>query len=80
MATTRTYYAIEHVYGICCDDRGNRIGTHHRFGTRAARDAWVADGQPYRTNPGYREEIPASDRELRRLLRSIDAELIEQHP
>ena len=50
------YYAITYPCGVASDSRGNR-------------DAWVADGNPYRTGADYREALPAGDPEIRAKLR-----------
>ena len=63
------YYAITYPCGVASDSRGNRYGTYHVFRSRGARDAWVADGNPYRTGADYREALPAGDREIRAKLR-----------
>jgi len=63
------YYAITYPRGVASDSRGNRYGTYHVFGSRGNRDAWVADGNPYRTGADYREALPAGDPEIRAKLR-----------
>ena len=47
---------------------GARVGRYYYFASRHERDAWVAEGNPYRDS-GYREAIPARDSELRMLQR-----------
>ena len=64
------YYAIQWTYGRACNEDGNRCGSYKRFSRKTDRDAWVNNGNPYVSNPGSREEIPANDREIRRLNRA----------
>ena len=45
-----------------------RTGRYYYFLTRKERDAWVADGNPYR-DAGHREAIQSSDSELRSIQR-----------
>ena len=52
------YYGFEHRYGANMrDEDGDMIGTLVIFETRKARDTWVADGNPYLTNPGARTAV-----------------------
>jgi hypothetical protein len=64
----RTYYGFEAAYGPDAFSNGYRIGSWHGWHSRAARDAWVAEGSPYVDQAGAREAVPSSDPELRRLL------------
>ena len=63
------YYAITYPCGVASDSRGNRHGTYHVFSSRGNRDAWVANGNPYRTGADYREALPAGDPAIRAKLR-----------
>jgi hypothetical protein len=70
----KTYYAIQHIpYGMCCDEKGNRICAWYLFKNKKDRDNWVAEGQPYTTSPGYREAIKSSDVGVKRVNRAIDS-------
>jgi hypothetical protein len=77
------HYAISWTYGIATtDDRRRpghwqRCGRYYSFATRGERDRWVASGSQYRSERDYREAIPSSDPELRRLL-TADARQIER--
>lgn len=72
--TTRRFYAIEWIYGRAVDARtGDRLASYHSFLSASERDAWVEGSKTdYVGNAGYRESIPASDAELRRLQRRED--------
>lgn len=49
------FYGFEHRYGsTTIDDYGDPIGKLVIFETRAARDAWLEDGNPYLTKSGAR--------------------------
>jgi hypothetical protein len=67
MSKPRRYWAIKwSYYGFT--DNGWRLGVMYGFPSRAAREIWLTDGNPYRDS-GYREAIPARDRDLRARLR-----------
>jgi hypothetical protein len=64
------HYAINYPCGVACHaNTGKRYGTYYRFASKTTRDKWVERGNPLRTQRGYREAIPASDSELRALIR-----------
>jgi hypothetical protein len=68
-AANRHYYGFEAAYGLnTTDSHGERLGNFVSFPSASERDAWVADGNPYSTQPAAREAIPASDPEIRRML------------
>ncbi len=75
------YYGIQHTYGAnVIDGDGDRIGNYHAFARKTERDEWVEEGNPYFTQGGARDAIPASDPELRRLLRRDDARYyVQEH-
>ena len=75
MATARrTYWAIDHTYGAGMgDENGHFIGTLAAFSSPRLRREWVANGQPYITNPHYRAALSASRPEIRLALRNADA-------
>jgi hypothetical protein len=65
------YYAIKWTYGRAThSEDGSRIGNYYQFDSKAERDEFAANGADYTGESGYREEIKASDRELRRIKRS----------
>ena len=66
------YYGLAHRYGgIAIDSDGDPIGTYMAFQSRAKRDEWVNDGEPYFTQPGAREAVSANDKHLRRHIRNL---------
>ena len=73
-----SYYGFEHRYGANKrDDAGDMIGTLHIFASRAARDAWVADGNEFCTAPGARTAIKSKS--AARVLRITPTYLIDTH-
>ena len=53
------FCAIEYAYGRNVENNGNRADRVLEFTSKRLRDAWVADGNVYTTNPGYRENLSA---------------------
>lgn len=75
ITTNRSYYACSYPYGVASNaDTGRRLCTYYRFDSRAERDAWVSDGDPYRGARGYRQSIRAGDSDLRHALRREERE------
>jgi hypothetical protein len=61
------FYAIEHRYGSGVVDRdGDLIGRVFQFTRRALRDAWVKDGTPMLSEPGFREVLRARHPKVRK--------------
>lgn len=59
---TTYYYAMEWAYGPATDTyNGKPIGWYYRFTSRAARGAWIADGNPDATARGARSALRAND-------------------
>lgn len=68
------YYALSWYYGKgSYNEKGWRLASYVCFGSRAARDAWVANGPAYQTDGGFREVVAASDPAIRRL-RALEAQ------
>ena len=70
MTTTknRRYYALQWHHYAVDGNSGKRCAAYYSFDSASARDAWVEDGAPY-LGSGSREALPASDSELRAMLR-----------
>jgi hypothetical protein len=52
------YYGFEHRYGSNMrDESGDLIGTLVVFPSRATRDAWIANGNPYLNDRGARSAV-----------------------
>jgi hypothetical protein len=65
---SRYYYGLAHQYGANTQDvDGNPIGRLEVFRTAAERDAWVANGAYYSTEPEAREVMSADDPYIRRI-------------
>jgi hypothetical protein len=61
-ATSRQHYAVEWPYGsIAWSSEHGTPSTAIAFQSAAARDAWVNKGNPYITQPGYREALTAAE-------------------
>jgi hypothetical protein len=61
------FYAIEHRYGSgMVDQDGDLIGRVLQFTRRALRDAWVEDGPPMLSEPGFREALRARHPKVRK--------------
>jgi hypothetical protein len=61
------FYAIEHRYGSgMVDQDGDLIGRVLQFTRRALRDAWVENGPPMLSEPGFREVLRARHPKVRK--------------
>jgi hypothetical protein len=62
------FYAIEHAYGAMTINNGpgGRADRVLEFTSRRLRDAWVDDGTPYASAPGYRSKAGAREPIVRR--------------
>ncbi len=62
MSPRRNWYAWNWTRGVITDgDTGRPVGHLHIFASGRARDTWVREAAHVaRTQPGYREAVPAS--------------------
>lgn len=77
---SRTFYAFEHAFGVqVADRRGWSLGRVVGFASRAERDAWVAARRTeYSTQPGWREPISSTAREVRWALRAGEVDMMTE--
>lgn len=57
----RKFYAISWTYGVASNSQGNRLCDVEVFSSQIARDTWVNQGPPYRSDAGYRECVKRSE-------------------
>ena len=58
---TRRYYAVQWPYGrVAWSSEHGTPSTAISFESKAARDQWVNEGDPYTTQPGNREAVTAA--------------------
>jgi hypothetical protein len=70
------FYAIEHRYGSeMVDQDGDLIGRVLQFTRRALRDAWVEDGPPMLSEPGFREALRARHPKVRKAYHLEDGDI-----
>lgn len=75
--TAMTYhYAVNWPLGRMSYSSGRPARHVYRFASAAARDAWVADGNPYTSGPHYRESVRRREveAEIRRAARRHELE------
>jgi hypothetical protein len=69
------FYAIEHAYGaMTVNNAGQRADRVLEFTSRRLRDAWVDDGTPYTSAPGYRSKVGAREPIVRRAVWKEDGD------
>lgn len=65
----RNFYAIEHTYGATVQNStGDHIGEVRVFTSKAERDAWILQGNPYSTHKGAREALSTKSATDRRAI------------
>jgi hypothetical protein len=69
------FYAIEYAYGSTVVNNGPRADRVLKFTRRALRGAWVEDGPPMLSEPGFREALRARHPMVRKAYHLEDGDI-----